>query len=75
MAATSVKAPAGEPPLSGSSSGSGSGWLGSWWMVGGLALLMLWFFTAGLVVLVGAEVDRMLNVRRRATRADPVVAR
>ncbi|MGZ8579923.1 MAG: MFS transporter [Actinomycetota bacterium] len=51
MAATdSVKAPAGEPPLSGSSSGSGSGWLGSWWMVGGLALLMLlvlgWKFLA-----------------------------
>jgi membrane protein len=35
----------------------------------GLALLMLWFFTAGVVVLVGAEVDRMVNERRRARRA------
>jgi membrane protein len=41
----------------------------------GLALLMLWFFTAGVVVLVGAEIDRMVNVRRRASRADAVVAR
>ncbi len=40
----------------------------------GLALLMLWFFTAGVVVLVGAEIDRMVNVRRRASRADAVVA-
>ena len=41
----------------------------------GLALLMLWFFTAGVVVLVGAEIDRMVNVRRRAPRADAVAAR
>ena len=41
----------------------------------GLALLMLWFFAAGVVVLVGAEVDRMLNARRRAPRVEPVVAR
>jgi membrane protein len=41
----------------------------------GLALLMLWFFAAGVVVLVGAEVDRMLNERRRASRAEAVAAR
>ena len=51
MAATdTVKAPAGEPPLPGSSPGSGPRWLGSWWMVGGFALLMLlvlgWKFLA-----------------------------
>jgi membrane protein len=41
----------------------------------GLALLMLWFFTAGVVVLVGAEIDRMINELRRASPVDPVVAR
>jgi MFS family permease len=51
MAATdTVKAPAGEPPLPGSSPDSGPRWLGSWWMVGGFALLMLlvlgWKFLA-----------------------------
>ncbi|HET6714956.1 MAG TPA: MFS transporter [Actinomycetota bacterium] len=51
MAATdTVRAPAGEPPLPGSSPGSGPRWLGSWWMVGGFALLMLlvlgWKFLA-----------------------------
>ncbi|MGZ8631779.1 MAG: MFS transporter [Actinomycetota bacterium] len=49
MAATdTVKAPAGDPP--GIEPGSGSNWLGSWWMVGGFALLMLlvlgWKFLA-----------------------------
>jgi MFS family permease len=51
MAATdTVKAPAGDPPVPRSSTGAGSGWLGSWWMVGGFAVLMLlvlgWKFLA-----------------------------
>jgi membrane protein len=41
----------------------------------GLALLMLWFFAAGVVVLVGAEVDRMVNERRRASRPETAAAR
>jgi MFS family permease len=49
MAATdTVKAPADDTPSRGS--GSGSRWLGSWWMIGGFALLMLlvlgWKFLA-----------------------------
>ena len=35
----------------------------------GLAVLMLWFFAAGLVVLIGAEVDRMFKQRRRSRAA------
>ena len=49
MTATdTVTAPAAEPPASGQA--PGSRWLGSWWMIGGVALLMLlvlgWKFLA-----------------------------
>ncbi|CAN5782525.1 hypothetical protein BH18ACT17_BH18ACT17_05100 [soil metagenome] len=51
MAATdTVKAPAGEPPAPAPGPAAGSSWLGSWWLIGGFALLMLlvlgWKFLA-----------------------------
>ena len=41
----------------------------------GLAVLMLWFFTVGVIVLVGAELDRIVNERRSAPVGGHRVAR
>ncbi len=41
----------------------------------GLIVLMLWFFVSGLIVLVGAELNFELELRRRTARARPANVR